>query len=173
MKSRVSELMDGELQGREAGVPLEALQSEGEAREAWRTYHLISDALRDTRMVSESFAARVAARLSGEPTVLAPQRRAAAPRATRFALPVAASLAAMALVGWFVVQPQPVPVPAPVVAVPAPAAKVAARPAPRVAPPAAANDYLLAHQAYSPRNSLQGMAPYARTVSAAAERGKP
>ena len=26
-------------------------------------------------------------------------------------------------------------------------------------------DYLLAHQGFSPRGSLQGMAPYARTVS--------
>jgi hypothetical protein len=34
-----------------------------------------------------------------------------------------------------------------------------------VAPPEAANDYLLAHQGYSPRISLQGMAPYVRTVS--------
>ena len=29
----------------------------------------------------------------------------------------------------------------------------------------AANDYLLAHQGFSPRVSLQGMAPYVRTVS--------
>jgi hypothetical protein len=35
----------------------------------------------------------------------------------------------------------------------------------KVAPPEAANDYLFAHQVYSPRNSLQGMAPYVRTVS--------
>jgi hypothetical protein len=31
--------------------------------------------------------------------------------------------------------------------------------------PAAANDYLLAHQGFSPRVSFQGMAPYVRTVS--------
>jgi hypothetical protein len=31
--------------------------------------------------------------------------------------------------------------------------------------PSAANDYLLAHQGFSPRVSLQGMAPYVRTVS--------
>jgi hypothetical protein len=35
----------------------------------------------------------------------------------------------------------------------------------RVALPREANDYLLAHQSYSPRNSLQGVAPYVRTVS--------
>jgi hypothetical protein len=31
--------------------------------------------------------------------------------------------------------------------------------------PKAANDYLLAHQGFSPRVYLQGMAPYVRTVS--------
>jgi len=31
--------------------------------------------------------------------------------------------------------------------------------------PSATNDYLLAHQGFSPRASLQGMAPYVRTVS--------
>jgi hypothetical protein len=31
--------------------------------------------------------------------------------------------------------------------------------------PSSANDYLLAHQGFSPRMSLQGMAPYVRTVS--------
>ena len=35
----------------------------------------------------------------------------------------------------------------------------------QVAPPATANDYLYAHQGMSPRNSLQGVAPYVRMVS--------
>jgi hypothetical protein len=35
--------------------------------------------------------------------------------------------------------------------------------------PSGTNDYLLAHQGFSPRVSLQGMAPYVRTVS---ERGQ-
>jgi hypothetical protein len=47
------------------------------------------------------------------------------------------------------------------------------QPAPEVAqvqpnlvpPPTAANDYLLAHQGFSPRVSFQGMAPYVRSVS--------
>ena len=35
----------------------------------------------------------------------------------------------------------------------------------RVPLPNAADDYLLAHQGYSPRLTLQGVAPYIRTVS--------
>jgi hypothetical protein len=38
--------------------------------------------------------------------------------------------------------------------------------------PTATPDYLLAHQGFSPRISLQGMAPYARTVSAQANEGR-
>ena len=41
---------------------------------------------------------------------------------------------------------------------------VAEAPAPAMAP-SAANEYLLAHQAFSPRVSFQGMAPYVRNVS--------
>jgi hypothetical protein len=38
---------------------------------------------------------------------------------------------------------------------------------------AATRDYLIAHQAFSPRNSLQGMAPYVRSVSAESAPAKP
>ena len=38
--------------------------------------------------------------------------------------------------------------------------------APAIVPlPSATNDYLLAHQGFSPRVSLQGMAPYVVTVA--------
>src|SRR5262249_8043171 len=73
----------------------------------------------------------------------------------RLALPAMAAAAAVALVSWVAFAPQqPTP----------PATPVAQ--APTVIPaPKAANDYLLAHQAFSPRVALQGMAPYVRTVS--------
>jgi len=40
-----------------------------------------------------------------------------------------------------------------------------AKPPTLVPPPGGANDYLLAHQGFSPRVALQGMAPYVLTVS--------
>jgi len=60
---------------------------------------------------------------------------------------------------------------------PAKAAEIAqahelAPPAAQVPPPDSANDYLYAHQGYSPRNSLQGVAPYVRTVSGQTRPGK-
>lgn len=167
MKSRISALMDGELERREAAGPVEALRTEGEARQTWRTYHLISDAMRDTRLLSAGFSARVCAQLADEPTVVAPSRLRLRPsRVLWRTLPAAASVAAVALVGWLAFAPQEGSSPAPQprvaqVQVPPPAAA----PAALVQPPDEANDYLLAHQGYSPRNSLQGVAPYVRMVS--------
>jgi sigma-E factor negative regulatory protein RseA len=165
MKARISELMDGEVERHEAAGPLDALRAGGEARDTWRNYHLIGDAMRDTRMLSAGFSARVAARLAGEPTVMAPARVAPSPPRPRLQmLSAAASLAAVALVGWvaFGLQEDTVP------AAQAPSTAPVAAPVAQVPPPDTANDYLYAHQGYSPRNSLQGVAPYVRTVSSPA-----
>ena len=173
MKSKISAYMDGELHPAESAGPLDVLREHGEAREAWNLYHLISDAMRDTRLLSGGFSARVAAKLAEEPTVIAPVRletRVAPLR--RGALSVAAGVAAVALVGgvFFALLQDPEPVP-PVAQAPQPV--LHAKEAAQVLPPDSANDYLLAHQAYSPRNSLQGMAPYVRMVSGQKEPGKP
>ena len=161
MKDRISALMDGELDDKSAAQAIEALAKDQEALEAWRTYHLISDALREDRLLSDGFTARVAAVLAKEPTVLAPNRLQPQPK-TWYAL--AASVAAVALVGWLGFAPQQTAV-APVAQAPnATVVPVEVKPA-MVPLPSGTNDYLLAHQGFSPRVSLQGMAPYVRTVS--------
>ncbi|HJY78603.1 MAG TPA: sigma-E factor negative regulatory protein [Burkholderiales bacterium] len=170
MKDRISVLMDGELDDRSAAQAIDALATEGEARDAWRTYHLISDALGKSRILSAGFSERVAAALAAEPTVLAP-RRLGVPREPRRWLALAAGVAAVSLVGWLGFGPQPTAV-APVAQAPkstiAPGAAKEGNAA--VVPlPSGANDYLLAHQAFSPRMSFQGMAPYALTVSGRAQ----
>ena len=138
MKDRISALMDGELDEREAAATITALASDPQARDAWRTYHLIGDALRDGRA-------------SG-----IVRRAAANAPFWRVALPAFAVAAAVALVSWVAFAPvQPGRSPAP-----APVAQAATVPLPR-----ATNDYLLAHQGFSPRVALQGMTAYVRTVS--------
>jgi len=161
MKERISALMDGELEGRAAEEAIESLRGEGEALESWRMYHLISDGMRDTRLLSPGFAARVAQRLAEEPTVLAPgplsSHLPGRTPAHRFAYAAAASVAAIGLVSWLAFGPQP---------------EVRREPMAKAETPVAvqltssANDYLLAHQGFSPRVSLQGMVPYVRTVAA-------
>jgi negative regulator of sigma E activity len=195
MKQKISELMDGELGQAECPAPLAALREEGEARDAWRMYHLISDSLQETRLLSAGFAQRVAARIAEEATVVAPGREPVRTAQRQwFALSAAASMAAVALVAWLAFAPQQTPAPAAPLAqapqapsptavqpvataqepaqVPPPAGATAQEPA-QVPPPAGATDYLLAHQGYSPRNSLLGVAPYVRSVSSEAAPRRP
>jgi sigma-E factor negative regulatory protein RseA len=175
MKETISALMDGELEDRAASQALEALKARGDARDTWRVYHLVSDAMRDTRLLSPGFAERVAARLELEPTVLAPRRLRSEPRPW-YGIPAAAAagVAGVGLVGYLAFAPQlpGSPVPAPIAAVQPPAVQAEA-PKPQIVPlPSGTPDYLLAHQGFSPRISLQGMAPYARTVSSQANEGR-
>jgi sigma-E factor negative regulatory protein RseA len=141
MKDRVSALMDGELDEREAAETIAAFATDAQARDAWRTYHLIGDAIRESH------------------SAIAPRRPAANAPYWRVALPGLAVAAAVALVSWVAFAPLQPDLPAQ----PAPIAE--AKPAAIVPPPRAANDYLLAHQGFSPRVALQGMAAYVRTVS--------
>jgi len=196
MKTEISMFVDGELDANASRAVIEALESDDESRERWRIYHLISDALHDTALRAEGFSARFAERLAAEPTVLAPGRLPAE-RKRWAALSAAASVAAVALVGWLALAPAPELRPEPVPSIPlasAPAAGGAVQPASaqplqpaarqaivlqREAPPSQlmpmpagmANDYLFAHQEFSPGMSLQGMAPYIRTISAPAGEG--
>jgi sigma-E factor negative regulatory protein RseA len=170
MKDKISALMDGELDDKSMGEMVGALARDAEAFETWRTYHLISDAMRDSQLLSAGFAARIAHKLAAEPIVIAPGRLQAGSRSW-FALSAAASLAAVALVGWLAFAPQrgDAPPQAPLAQVqPVPETKK-----PALVPlPSAADDYLLAHQGFSPRVSLQGMAAYVRTVSEQAQEAR-
>jgi sigma-E factor negative regulatory protein RseA len=164
MKSKISALMDGELETHEASEPLGMLARDQEAFETWRAYHLISDALQDTRTLSPDFTPRFAARLAQEPTVLAPRRLAVRRESARWiGLSAAASVAAVAMVGWLAFSTPPGASPDAVAV--AQQESAASSEMARVPPPQTANDYLLVHQGYSPRLSLQGVAPYVRTVA--------
>jgi len=173
---RISALMDGELDAHHSGQQLARLKQDAEARACWDTYHLIGDALRGEAAgagVTTGLPARLAERLQQEPTVLAP-RRMPARRVTTYALSAAASVSAVALVGWmaFVNNPQ-----APGLEAKAPAAAAVAPVATAPSPPVQAqlanlpsdgrmNEYVIAHQEFSPSTTLQGLAPYIRGVSA-------
>ena len=182
MKQKTSEWMDGELQGPEAERLIAGLrEDQSEARQAWRTYHLIGDALREQtlspRLLSPRFNERMAASLAQEPTVLAPA--AAVERSwRRHLMPAAAGLAAAGFVGAVAfMMPMQEPAVGSQIAQapqvkPTPAAQVNEPAPPPVPLPAATDDYLLAHQGYSPRNRLQGVAPYVRTVSGQALESK-
>ncbi len=167
MNERISALMDGEVHEPELDQDLVHLSSSGDLRRTWDIYHLIGDSLRGH--AAPALAAKVSQRLASEPTVLAPRRRAPRARIRQFAYSVAASAAGIALVAWLALpglkpEPQEVATSAPRSAPPtAPVAAVTAPVAVGV------DNYLLAHQSFSPAGAMQGVAPYVRTV--ADERG--
>jgi sigma-E factor negative regulatory protein RseA len=180
MRAKISALMDGELGAPEFDEPLAALREEGEALEAWRTYHLISDALHGPTLLAGGCRGKVVARLAQEPTLLGPLPSDVMPAAGggRWFVPsaLAAGIAAVVLVGWIAFAPQQPLTPAvPIALAPTPVKPTIAEvKAPAPLPfNAETRDYLLAHQAYSPRNSLQGMATYVRSVSADVPPGNP
>ena len=155
MNERLSAWMDGELEGDDARQLPVQLKNSGELREQWDCYHLIGDALRGVH--GPDLCARICVQIEAEPTVLAPQRRSTAEKLRWFALSAAASVAAVAFVGWMALpglQQDSLQI----------AAKGEVK---QVAVPAGegVKDYLLAHQRYSPSNAMQGVAPYVRTVA--------
>ncbi|HSD44184.1 MAG TPA: sigma-E factor negative regulatory protein [Burkholderiales bacterium] len=169
MNERLSALIDDELGMAETEGCLDRLDADRGLRETWGVYHLIGDALRGGAGpgLPPSFAERLAA----EPTVLAPGRAVRpAPRTVWYALSAAASVAAVALVGWMalplfdppvrVAGPQSPPVVAAADVMPVPEVKPAAVPNAQDV-----NDYLLAHQRFSPSSAMGGIAAYVRTVS--------
>ncbi len=160
---RISAFMDGELEDHEAAGQLRRLKEDPELAATWDTYHLIGDAMRGEAGYSSGLAFKLSARLAAEPTVLAPRPPRQLRNIRRVALSAAASIGGVALVAWLALSNNPF----------APRQDLAVNPVPPAAPtqlaatPAngAVNDYLLAHQQFSPSTAMQGVASYVRTVS--------
>lgn len=169
---KLSQLMDGELDPASAREALARLKRHEAMRENWDMFHLIRDAMQGEETLSPAFGRRFAARLAVEPTVLAPARAKAPPRIVGYALSAAASLAAVALVGWLALGTRPVTLtPAEIATAPVPAT---AQPAPEAAPrvqlasepyDGSFNGYLMAHTGFSPTTAIQGVAPYIRALA--------
>lgn len=171
-RERISACADGELADAEFDAALAALRGD-EAREDWALYHRIGDVLRSDEMdmpMSSSFAARMAARLDAEPIHLAPARANAS---TKLRRPLWQSLSAAAAVATFAfvatpplmqaLQGEPAPA---VTAVAVPAAEelvVANGPDGVILRDPRIDDYLLAHQRYSPL--VHGSAQFARSAT--------
>jgi sigma-E factor negative regulatory protein RseA len=158
MKQHISALMDGELFDDEAEAVLDKLKRNPSGYEDWATFHLISDVLRQPDHVHADISAAMRERLQAEPTVLAP-RGSVSHGARWFAVSAAASVLALAVVAWLSAQVGPEM--APQVAMQQPGN---VRPA-SLSTKASMNDYLMAHQEFSPSADVQGAASYIRTVA--------
>ncbi len=153
----VSLLVDGELDADRVERVCHGLRATA-AVETWVCYHVIGDALRGQVKPIHGFAKRFSARLAAEPTVLAPARPRPAPAAV--ALAIAATVAAVGVVGWVALNTMPAPTEQIATAQQASAVRPADARRPVV------NEYLLAHQEYSPATAIAGVRPYLRAVAA-------
>jgi sigma-E factor negative regulatory protein RseA len=159
MKQRLSAMMDDAAEDHECESCVKRLKDDPELRAAWDAYHLIGDALRGH--TAPDIVARVQRRLAAEPTVLAPRAiEPARRRAAWYGLSMAASVAAVALVGWMALPLFDLQQESP----PRVTAQVPA-PAPLVPVAQGVSDYLLAHQRFSPSPAIGGVAPYIRSVT--------
>lgn len=155
MRENISALMDGELEGGQAGRLIEQVGRDDEAREAWATYHFIGDVLRGSSSPQAGIQSRIFSSLAEEPTILAPRARPsifAPSRRARVGMAVAASVATISVVAWMARQDAGSP--APLMAQTAPAQSVAQATVETVPvasiQPANVSEYLLAHEEFSP-----------------------
>jgi len=156
MNHEISALMDGEVFEDEADVMFDRLKRDPDAHLDWALYHLIGDVLRQPEYIHSDLSTAVCLSLQNEPTVLAPRSRALKQKARVFALSAAASLLAFGVVAWMSLQISPEHGPQ--------MQSANIRPVNLQIQPKA-NDYLMAHQEFSPSNDMNGGASYMRTVT--------
>lgn len=190
MSEQLSALMDGELAPAEMARQISTLKNDKELCHTWAAYHVLGDALRKSPQLSIDFTAKLARQLAEEPTILAPQRKSQ-PNTSRYAMPLAASVAAVGLVGvltWQMVRVNQAAAPVALAAAPVAATQQVAVAKPKAAPSTQAvaaktpetvqfsrvvsNSYLLAHQEFSPSYAMEGIPAYVRTVSEHQESGR-
>lgn len=158
MKKEISALMDGELFEDEADGLFDQLKRDRDAHHDWALYHLIGDVLRQPEHIHSDLSEKVRERMQDEPVVLAPRSRAVKQKMHTFALSAAASLVAVGVVAWMSMQIAPETGPQLAMQ------QTALRPVSMQIQPKA-NDYLMAHQEFSPSTDMNGGASYIRTVS--------
>ena len=160
MNDQISALMDGELADEEARSLLAILKEHKESRQQWDTYHLVGDAIRQTSVLSMDVTHRISAQLDNEPTVLAPHKITPHKR-EMIAWSAAASFAAVAVVALatlkFSVGNE----------TPDNLAARSNQPASTLAASKTnpeMNEYLVAHQEFSPSATSRESANYARVT---------
>lgn len=155
-QEQLSTLMDGELEPDHAESLLRGMRDDPAATAIWAQYHLIGDALRGEPSLAPAMSARLAAALAAEPTILAPGRSQRSRDIRRFALPIAASVAGVAVVGWLTLSAHN-------------ESSTFAQLPPQTELVAAAGDEVVRelmrfHQEFSPSTAMPGVASYIRTV---------
>ena len=164
MKQHISTLMDGELFDDEARALLDKLKRDPDAPQEWQMYHLIGDVLRQPDHVHADIGVAMRERLQAEPTVFAP-RAATGQNVRWFALSAAASVLALTLVAWLSVQIGPEAAPQMAAMQQSATAHAASFPITSFPINGGLNDYLMAHQEFSPSANVHGAVTDMRAVA--------
>lgn len=162
MKTRISALMDGELEGHEIEETLRALRRSGDLRRQWCDCQLIGAALRGERELDIEVTVRVMSAIDLEPTVMA-MGSGRVREWRRSALALAASAAGIALVTWLALAPNGEEVQRMADRGQNKELAAQARSMPRL------QEYLVAHQAHAHGGAIVGGARNIRTVAASDE----
>ncbi len=158
MKHEISALMDSELFEDEADGLLSRMNKGAGAGKDWEIYHLIGDVLRQPEHIHCDMSTSVRNRLSEEPTILAPRGRMAKRSVRTIAISAAASVVAFGVVIWMSQQIGQESVAQMAMQ------QNAIRPVSVQIKPIS-NEYLMAHQEFSPSTDMSGGASYIRMVS--------
>ena len=158
MKQEISALMDGELFEDETENLLDRIKRDTDAHKDWEVYHLIGDVLRQPEHIHCGLSAKVRERMQDEPTVLAPRTRAVTQKIRTFALSAAASLVAVGVVAWMSLQINPKS------DTQVAMQQMASQPV-NLKTQSRSNNYLMAHQEFSPSTEMNGGTSYIRAVS--------
>lgn len=169
---KISAWMDGETGEFEARQVAVAFKQRQACCVAWSEFHLIGDIMRGEPLLRDDFSARLRELLDAEPTVLAPRGFAkyGTRQITKYALSAAASVAALGFVALLVsTTGNPLKsqnqIAAATTAQKPQTTTVAAAQKPASTQQPTVDEYLMAHQEFSPSTAMQGVAPYIRTVS--------
>lgn len=177
--SQLSALVDDELADMEIALVLRRLSRDGDARDRWERYHLISDVIQGHHVpaaLDTDFAVRVRQAIEAEPLPQAVARPLPAWYKPVTGFGLAASVALMALYGLKLNQTDAL-LPAAPLATTTPALSspygslpiqmtAMTQPANPIGEPVEArlNSYLVNHNGYASMSSVSGMLPYVRMV---------
>ena len=116
MNEQISALLDDEIAAVDATHIITSIQMNKQAADAWSRYHLIGDAIRGTSMMSADFKQNLMQKIDLEATVLSPtalmtksmdnNQSEQAKNKIPFTWSIAASFAAVTLVGWMMLHQQ-------------------------------------------------------------------
>ncbi|MCF8198404.1 MAG: sigma-E factor negative regulatory protein [Sulfuritalea sp.] len=166
MKTRISALMDGELEDHELAETLRALHKSEDLRGQWCDCQLLGAALRDERELGIDVVSRVMTALELEPTVMVPPKRSR-PDWQRPALALAASMAGVALVVWLALAPSDDGKAGLRELAAAKPGTMVARSKEHSTP--RLQEYLVAHQTYAPAGAMVGGARNIHMVASSGE----